>query len=50
MISRSDVNCANHYSIDSLLENELIYLSNIHYGETKSESWPVQILVSVLPD
>ena len=33
-----------------LLENQQIYLSYIHCDETKSESWPVQILVSVLPE
>ena len=32
------------------LENQQIYLFYIHYDETKSESWPVQILVSVLPE
>ena len=41
---------ANHYSICPLLENQQIYLCNIHCDETKSESWPVQILVSVLPE
>ena len=49
MIRRSEVDCANHYSIGPSLENWQIYLSNIHCDETKSESWPVQILVSVLP-
>ena len=50
MISRSEVDRANHYSIGSLLENWQIYLCNIHCDETKSESWPVKILVSVLPE
>ena len=49
-ISRSEVDRANHYSIGSLLENWQIYLCNIHGNETKSESWPVKILVSVLPE
>ena len=48
--SRSEVDHANHYSIGSLLENQQIYLFNMHCDETKSESWPVQILVSVLPE
>ena len=50
MISRSEVDCANHYSIGPLLENWQIYLCNIHCDETKSESWPVKVLVSVLPE
>ena len=50
MISTSEVDCANHYSIGPLLENQQIYLCNILCDETKSESWPVQILVSVLPE
>ena len=50
MISRSEVNRANHYSIGPLLENWQIYLFNIHCDETKSESWPVKVLVSVLPE
>ena len=50
MISRSEIDCANHYSIGPLLENWQIYLYNIHCAETKSESWPVQMLVSVLPE
>jgi hypothetical protein len=33
-----------------LLENQQIYLYYIHCDETKSESWPFQILVSVLPE
>ena len=49
-ISRSEVDRANHYSIGPLLENQQIYLCNIHCDETKSESWPVQIFVSVLPE
>ena len=49
-ISRSEVDCANHYSIGPLLESQQIYLHNIHCDETKSESWPVQIFVSVLPE
>jgi hypothetical protein len=40
MISRSEVNCANHYSTDPLLENQQIYLCNILCDDTKSESWP----------
>jgi hypothetical protein len=32
------------------LENQQIYLCNIHCDEKKSESWPVQIFVSVLPE
>ena len=43
-ISRSEVDCANHYSIGPLLENWQIYLLNIHCDETKSES--CQVLVS----
>ena len=50
MISRSEVNCANYYSIDPLLNNWQIYLSNIHCDETESESWPVKVLVSILPE
>ena len=50
MISRSEVDHANHYSIGPLLENQQIYLCNIHCDETKSESWPVKVLVSVLPE
>ena len=49
-ISRSEVDRANHYSIGPLLENHQIYLSNILCDETKSESWPVRILLSVLPE
>ena len=49
-ISRSEVDHANHYSIGPLLEKQQIYLSNILCDETKSESWPVLILVSVLPE
>ena len=49
-ISRSEVDLANHYSIGPLMENLQIYLYNIHCDETKSESWPVQIFVSVLPE
>ena len=48
MISRSEVDRANHYSIGPLSENYQIYLCNIHCDETKSESWPVKVLVSVL--
>ena len=51
MISRSEVDRANHYySIGPLLENTQIYLCNIHCDETKSESWSVKVLVSVLPE
>ena len=39
MISRSEVHCANHYSIGQLFEIIQIYLSNIHCNETKSENW-----------
>ena len=49
-IRRSEVDRANHYSIGPLLENQQIYLCNMHCDETKSECWPVQILVSVLPE
>ena len=50
MIRRSEVDRANHYSIGPLLENLQIYLFKIHCDETKSESWPVKVLVSVLPE
>ena len=50
MISRSEVDRANHYFIGPLLENLQIYLFHIHCDETKSESWPVKVLVSVLPE
>ena len=46
-ISRSEVDRANHYSIDPLME---IYVYNINCDETKSESWPVQIFMSILPE
>ena len=46
-ISRSEVDCANHYSIGPLLENWQIYLYNIHYDGTKSEFWPVQIVMII---
>ena len=55
-ISRSEVDRANHYSIGHLFEIKQIYLlvvpdlRHIHCDETKSESWPVQVLVSVLPE
>ena len=49
-ISRSEVGCANHYSIGHLFEIQQIYLSNIRCDETKSESWPDKVLVSVLPE
>ena len=45
--SRSEVIHANHYSTGPLIE---LYLSNIHCDETKSESWPDKVLVSVLPE
>ena len=45
-INRSEIHRANHYSISPLFENQQIYLYYIHCDETKSESWPVQILVS----
>ena len=50
MISRSEVDHAYHYSIGSLLENWKIYLCNIHCDQTKNESWPVKLLVWVLPE
>ena len=50
MISRSEVDHAIHYSIGPLLGNLEIYSSKIHCDETKSESWPVKVLVSVLPE
>ena len=50
MTSRSEVIHANHYSTVPLIENQQIYLSNIHFDETKSESWPDKVLVSVLPE
>ena len=46
-ISRSEVNRANHWSLDEKIAN---LLSNIHCDETKSEFWPVQILVIALPE
>ena len=49
-ISGSEVYRANHYFIGHLFENWQIYLSYIHCDETKSESWPVRVLVSVLPE
>ena len=49
-ISRSEVDRANHYSIGHLFEAWQICLSYIHCDETKSESWPVKVLVSVLPE
>ena len=50
MTSRSEVDSANHYSTCPLIESWKIYLYNIHCDETKNESWPVQIFVSVLPE
>ena len=50
MISSSEVDHTNHYSSGPLLENLQIYSCNIHCDETKSESWPVRVLVSVLPE
>ena len=47
MIRESEVD--RDYSIGPLLESWQIFLCNIHCGETKSESWPVKVLVSVLP-
>ena len=38
-ISRSEIDCANHYSIGHLFEIKQIYLYYIHCDETKSESW-----------
>ena len=48
MISRSEVDRANHYSIGPLLKNQQIYLYKMQCDETKSDSWPDQILESVL--
>ena len=42
-ISRSEVDRANHY-----FKSKQIYSCNIHCDETKSESWPVKVLVSVV--
>ena len=50
MISGSKVDHANHYSIGHLFEIQQIYLCYIHCDETKSESWPDKVLVSVLPE
>ena len=50
MISRSEVDCANYYSIGTLLQNWQMYLLQIYWDETKSESWPVKVLVNVLPE
>jgi hypothetical protein len=50
MISRSEINLANHYSIGPLLKYWQIYLCIIHCDETKSESLPLKALVSVLPE
>ena len=44
--SKSEVNRANHWYLDEKIAN---LLSKIHCDETKSESWPVQIFVIVLP-
>ena len=49
-ISRSEVDRTNHYSIGHLFEIQQIYLSKIRFDETKSESWPVRVLVSLLPE
>ena len=49
-ISRSEVDRANHYSMGPLLVSWQIYLLYIHCDETKSEYWPVKVLVSVLPE
>ena len=46
MISRSEVDCANYYSIGTLLQNWQMYLLQIYWDE----SWPVKVLVSVLPE
>ena len=52
MISRSEVSRTNYYSIGHLFEIQQIYLCmlHVHCDETKSESWPVRVLVSVLPE
>ena len=39
----------NHYSNGPLLEKQQIYLCDIHFDETKNGSWPVKVLVSMLP-
>jgi hypothetical protein len=49
-ISRTEVDRANRYSIGHLFESWQIYLCYIHCDETKSESWPVRVLVSALPE
>ena len=41
---KSIVLSSNHCSIGPLLENQQIYLCNMHCDETKSESWHVQSL------
>ena len=50
MISRPEVNQANHYSIGPLTANWESNLRNIPYDEAKRESWPVQIFVNVQPE
>ena len=50
MISRSEVDGANHYSIGPMSETLQTYLCIIYCDETKSESWPAQIFVNVLPE
>ena len=46
MISRSEVDCANYYSIGHLFDIQQTYLFYMHWDETKSESWPDRVLVS----
>ena len=47
---RQWVDRANHYSIGHLFEISLIYLFFSHCDETKSESWPLRVLMGVLPE
>ena len=49
MISRSEVDRANHCSIGPSLEDSANFNLTYH-NETKRESWPVKILVCVLPE
>jgi len=50
MISTFEVNPANPYAISFLLGNWQLYLFNIHGNATKSETWPLKILMCVLPE
>ena len=47
-MSRPEVDHAYYYSIGHLFIIWQIYLCYIHCDETKSESWPVRVLESVL--